>query len=92
MLQALAPIVARVVPAGVLVVAVDLILVNGTFIRVMGDIPIYVAADSADAWSHPELFELDEELAPRRIAGVPPDYFSVQSPHCCTSGRSFSST
>lgn len=45
-------------------------------ISILGDIPIYVAADSADAWSHPELFELDEELAPRRIAGVPPDGFS----------------
>ena len=45
-------------------------------IRIMGDIPIFVNMDSADVWVHPELFELDEELQPIRIAGVPPDYFS----------------
>lgn len=45
-------------------------------IRILGDIPIYVAQDSADAWSHPELFELDENLHPQRVAGVPPDGFS----------------
>jgi len=42
----------------------------------MGDLPIFVNMDSADVWVHPELFELDEELQPIRIAGVPPDYFS----------------
>ncbi len=45
-------------------------------IRVLGDVAIFVNMDSADVWVHPELFELDEELNPIRIAGVPPDYFS----------------
>jgi len=46
-------------------------------IRIMGDIPIYVALDSSDVWSHPEMFDLDEEGFPTKIAGVPPDYFSA---------------
>jgi 4-alpha-glucanotransferase len=46
-------------------------------IRVMGDIPIYVAHDSADVWAHPELFRLDEHGKPSALAGVPPDYFSA---------------
>jgi 4-alpha-glucanotransferase len=45
-------------------------------IRIMGDVAIFVSMDSADVWVHPELFELDEDLKPIRIAGVPPDYFS----------------
>jgi len=45
-------------------------------IRLMGDVAIFVNMDSADVWVHPELFELDEKLAPVRVAGVPPDYFS----------------
>jgi 4-alpha-glucanotransferase len=45
-------------------------------IRILGDLPIFVNMDSADVWIHPELFELDEDLKPIRIAGVPPDYFS----------------
>ena len=45
-------------------------------IRTLGDVAIFVNMDSADVWVHPELFELDEELKPIRIAGVPPDYFS----------------
>ncbi|MGD0546561.1 MAG: 4-alpha-glucanotransferase, partial [Terracidiphilus sp.] len=45
-------------------------------IRILGDLPIFVNMDSADVWVHPELFELDEERQPIRIAGVPPDYFS----------------
>lgn len=46
-------------------------------ITIMGDLPIYVAGDSADVWAHPELFDLDPvTLAPRHVAGVPPDYFS----------------
>ncbi len=44
-------------------------------ISVIGDIPIYVAMDSADVWSEPELFRLDEAHAPLEVAGVPPDYF-----------------
>ena len=45
-------------------------------IRILGDVAIFVNMDSADVWVHPELFELDDELQPIRIAGVPPDYFS----------------
>jgi len=48
----------------------------GNAIRILGDVAIFVNMDSADVWVHPELFELDEELKPLRIAGVPPDYFS----------------
>jgi 4-alpha-glucanotransferase len=46
-------------------------------IRFIGDIAIFVNYDSADVWTHPELFELDADLAPIRVAGVPPDYFSA---------------
>ena len=46
-------------------------------IRMMGDLPIYVAHDSADVWSHPELFHLDPSGRPTKQAGVPPDYFSA---------------
>jgi len=46
-------------------------------VRIMGDIPIYVAHDSADVWAHPELFRLDEHSRPTAVAGVPPDYFSA---------------
>ena len=46
-------------------------------IKIVGDIPIFVAYDSADAWSHPELFYFDDEGKPTVVAGVPPDYFSV---------------
>jgi 4-alpha-glucanotransferase len=45
-------------------------------IRILGDVAIFVNMDSSDVWVHPDLFELDEELKPVRIAGVPPDYFS----------------
>jgi 4-alpha-glucanotransferase len=46
-------------------------------IKIIGDIPIYVAHDSADVWSHPETFCLDEPTGePALMAGVPPDYFS----------------
>ncbi|MBE5808642.1 MAG: 4-alpha-glucanotransferase, partial [Clostridiales bacterium] len=46
-------------------------------VELMGDMPIYVSEDSADVWLNPELFELDEDCRPIRIAGVPPDYFQV---------------
>ncbi len=46
-------------------------------IRLMGDIPIYVAHDSADVWANPELFYLDDGGNPTVISGVPPDYFSA---------------
>ncbi|MGA2754398.1 MAG: 4-alpha-glucanotransferase [Terracidiphilus sp.] len=45
-------------------------------IRILGDLPIFVNMDSADVWVHPGIFELDDDLKPIRIAGVPPDYFS----------------
>lgn len=46
-------------------------------IQIIGDIPIFIAYDSADAWANPELFFLDEKSLPTVVAGVPPDYFSV---------------
>lgn len=51
--------------------------VNEAGIRIIGDIPIYVAMDSADAWAHPELFQLDEHNVPYAVAGCPPDGFSA---------------
>jgi 4-alpha-glucanotransferase len=45
-------------------------------VLIIGDIPIFVAHDSADVWSHPELFALDSAGKPEFAAGVPPDYFS----------------
>jgi 4-alpha-glucanotransferase len=45
-------------------------------VKVIGDLPIYVAADSADVWAHPSLFMLDDNRRPKFVAGVPPDYFS----------------
>ena len=50
---------------------------NGRGIRVIGDIPIFVAHDSADLWAHPELFSLDPAGMPTVVSGVPPDYFSA---------------
>jgi 4-alpha-glucanotransferase len=45
-------------------------------IRLIGDMPIFIASDSADVWARPELFQLDKERRPSFVAGVPPDYFS----------------
>jgi 4-alpha-glucanotransferase len=45
-------------------------------VRIMGDVAIFVNHDSADVWTHPEIFELDHDLKPVRVSGVPPDYFS----------------
>jgi 4-alpha-glucanotransferase len=45
-------------------------------VKVIGDVPIFVAYESADVWSHQDLFKLDEEGNPLVVAGVPPDYFS----------------
>ena len=50
---------------------------NARGIAVLGDLPISVAHDSADVWSHPELFDLDDTGRPRTVSGVPPDYFSA---------------
>lgn len=46
-------------------------------ISFMGDVPIYVAGDSADVWAHPDLFFLDDQSRPTVVSGVPPDYFSA---------------
>src|SRR5262249_28026694 len=45
-------------------------------IRILGDVAIFVNYDSVDVWRHPELFELDDDLQPAAVAGVPPDVFS----------------
>ncbi len=45
-------------------------------IRVIGDVAIFVSYDSADVWTHPEIFRLKEDLSPEVVAGVPPDAFS----------------
>ena len=49
---------------------------NEKGIKIIGDIPFYVAGDSADVWVNPDIFMLDEKLSPIKVAGVPPDYFS----------------
>lgn len=50
---------------------------NEKGIRIIGDIPIYVAFDSADTWAHPKLFQLDENNLPVAVAGCPPDGFAA---------------
>lgn len=50
---------------------------NQRNIQIIGDVPIYVAHDSADVWANPSLFQLDQEGQPIVVAGVPPDYFSA---------------
>lgn len=49
---------------------------NDRGVRLIGDMPLFVALDSADVWSHPEMFCLDDSAKPTVVAGVPPDYFS----------------
>ena len=51
--------------------------INGLGIRVIGDIPVYVAMDSADVWAEPGMFQLDGDNRPVEVSGVPPDYFSA---------------
>jgi 4-alpha-glucanotransferase len=46
-------------------------------IQIMGDVAIFVSYDSADVWTNPDIFELDEQRQPIRVSGVPPDYFSA---------------
>jgi len=48
----------------------------GKGIQIIGDMPIYVSLDSADIWSQPDLFQLNEHLNPTAVAGVPPDFFA----------------
>jgi 4-alpha-glucanotransferase len=50
---------------------------NAHGVRIIGDIPIFVAYNSADVWAHPDLFTLDAQGHPTVVAGVPPDYFSA---------------
>ncbi len=50
---------------------------NERGIRIMGDMPIFVAYDGADVWANPQLFYLDDDGLPTVVAGVPPDYFSA---------------
>lgn len=50
---------------------------NGQGIRIIGDIPIYVAFDSSDAWANPELFQFDADCNPTAVAGCPPDAFAA---------------
>lgn len=54
---------------------------NSRGIRIIGDLPIYMAMDSADTWAHPEFFQLNEEKKPLAVGGVPPDYFSKTGQH-----------
>ena len=50
---------------------------NERGVQIIGDIPLYVAYDSADVWANPSLFKLNKNLTRRKVAGVPPDYFSA---------------
>lgn len=50
---------------------------NAHGVRIIGDVPIFVALDSADVWANPHLFHFDERLHPTVVSGVPPDYFSA---------------
>jgi len=50
---------------------------NASGIKIFGDLPIFVAYDSADVWANPHLFHLDDGGRPTHVAGVPPDYFSA---------------
>ena len=54
---------------------------NDRDISILGDLPIYVSADSAQVWARPELFQLDEDFLPSAVAGVPPDAFSEVGQH-----------
>lgn len=46
-------------------------------VSIIGDIPIYVAMDSADTWANPDLFQLDAQCRPTAVAGCPPDAFTA---------------
>jgi 4-alpha-glucanotransferase len=51
---------------------------NTRGVQIFGDIPIFVAMDSSDVWTHPTLFQMDDDLRPTAVAGVPPDYFAAE--------------
>ncbi len=55
---------------------------NKNGIEIIGDMPIYVAGDSADVWSNKEIFKLNSSLEPSEVAGCPPDYFSPDGQLC----------
>jgi len=48
---------------------------NNKGIKIIGDLPLYVALDSVDVWENPALYKLNEDFTPKKVAGVPPDYF-----------------
>lgn len=48
---------------------------NSKGISIIGDLPLYVALDSVDVWQNPQLFKIDDNFKPKKVAGVPPDYF-----------------
>ncbi len=48
---------------------------NSKGIKIIGDLPLYVALDSVDVWENPSLYKLGEDFLPKKVAGVPPDYF-----------------
>ncbi|MFP4365350.1 MAG: 4-alpha-glucanotransferase [Spirochaetia bacterium] len=50
---------------------------NRNYVKLIGDIPIFVSFDSSDAWANPEIFQFNEDRRPIKVAGVPPDYFSA---------------
>ncbi len=50
---------------------------NQKNVKIIGDLPFYVSLDSADAWSHPEVFRMNKDLTPKVVAGCPPDAFSA---------------
>lgn len=54
---------------------------NENGISIIGDLPIYVSLHSADLWSHPELFDLEDDFTPSAVAGVPPDAFTDKGQH-----------
>lgn len=49
---------------------------NSKNVKIIGDLPFYVSMDSADAWAHPEVFQMDKDFVPTVVAGCPPDAFS----------------
>ncbi|WP_432205412.1 4-alpha-glucanotransferase (plasmid) [Cetobacterium somerae] len=50
---------------------------NENNIKIIGDIPIFIATDSADTWENPKMFYFDKKLQPKKVAGCPPDAFSA---------------
>jgi len=52
--------------------------INQMNIGIIGDMPIYVSYDSVDVWANPQYFDLDENYKPKKVAGVPPDYFCAE--------------